>query len=104
MAASKIPTQNTKTGRTVLTPTGKRIAVSARDVMATLLDVMAQAQKRGMKTAAKTLDHNGDMVVIVAFAITGMDVVAEGGTFKIAGRAITDPAAWEDLRDVMADE
>jgi len=104
MAVSKIPAPNTMTGKRALTPTDKRILASARDVMATLLDAMGQAVRAGMRTATTTRDHNGRKVVIIAFAITDFDVVAEAGTFKIDGRAITDPAAWIDLRDVMADE
>lgn len=104
MAVSKSPEQNTPTGKRALTPTEKRTLVSARDVMATVLDAMGQALRAGMRTATTTRDHNGRKVVIIAFAITDFDVVAEAGTFKIGGRAITDPAAWVDLRDVMVGE
>jgi hypothetical protein len=101
MAVSKIPVPNTPTGKRELTLTEKRTLVSARDVMATILDATGQAKRAGMKTASKTYSHNGRKVVVLAFAITDFDVVAEGGTFTIDGRAITDPFAWDDLRDVM---
>jgi hypothetical protein len=103
MAVLKSPAQNTPTGKLGLTPTEKRTLVSARDVMATIQDALGQAKRAGMKTASKTYSHNGVKVAVIAFAITDFDVVAEGGTFQIDGRAITDPSAWDDLRDVMAD-
>ena len=103
MAVLKTPAPNTPTGKRELTPTEKRTLVLSRDVMATVHDAVFQARHAGMKTASKTYSHNGQKVVVIAFAITDFDVVAEGGTFTIDGRAITDPSAWNDLRDVMAD-
>jgi len=104
MEVSKIPVPIMRTGKRELTLTKKRILVSARDIMATVLDVIGQASRCGMKTASKTYSHNGKKVVVIAFAITDFDVMAEGGSFKIDGRAITDPSVWDDLRDVMAGE
>ena len=103
MAVLKTPSPNTPTGKRVLTPIEKRTLVSARDVMATVLDAMGQAIRAGMRTATTTRDHNGHKVVIIAIAIPDFDVMATGETFLIDGRAITDAAAWDDLRDVMAE-
>ena len=104
MAVSKTPSHNTPTGKRALTPTDKSTLVSARDVMATVLDAMRMATKVGMRVATTNRDHNGRSVVIIAFAMKDLDVMADGGTFKIDGRAITDARAWDDLRDVMAEK
>jgi hypothetical protein len=103
MAVSNIPVPSTQTGKPELTPTDKRTLVMARDVMATVLDATSQARRSGMITAQATRNHNGRSVVVVAFAITGHDVVANREMFFIDGRAITDADAWADLRDVMAE-
>ena len=103
MAVSKIPSHNTAIGKTDLKPTDKLILVSARDVMATVLDAIAQARRAGMRTATTSRERNGRKVVIIAFAIPEHDVMADGETFRIDGRAITDADAWADLRDVMAE-
>ena len=104
MAVSNTPSQATPTGKRELTLTEKRTIVSARDVMATVQDALGQATRAGMRIASGTYDHNGRKVVVIAFAITGFDVMAEAGTFKIDGRAITETADWLDLRNVMAEE
>lgn len=103
MAVSKSPVPNTAIGKRELTPTDKRTLVSARDVMATVLDAQGQARRAGMRTATTTRDHLGRKIVIIAFAITDFDLEAGAGTFWVDHRAITDPTGWTDLRDVMAE-
>lgn len=72
--------------------------------MATLLDVMAQAKKAGMRTNHATLVHNGQRVIVMAFSLPDHDVMANpDGSLVIDGRNVTDPTAWDDLRDVMAE-
>ena len=103
MAVLKTPAPNTPTGKRALTPTEKRTLVLARDVMATVLDALRQAQKAGMRTAITTRQSKNGKVIVLGFAITGFDVMAENGKILIDGRAITDAFEWNDLRDVMAE-
>lgn len=100
MAQSKTRARNTPNGAHVSRPTDKRTIVLARDVVATVLDAVFQARKAGMRSAI--MSKNG--VLIVGFALNGVAITVKNGKVLLGGRAITDPDAWDDLRDVMAEE
>lgn len=104
MAASKSHAPKLQTGKTELTRTDKLTLVSARDVMATILDALRMAKKAGMRFVMATRTHGGRKVVVMAISLPQHDMAANGGSFSIDGRAITDAAAWADLRDVMAED
>jgi len=104
MEALKKPAPNMQTGKRELTHTEKLMLVSARDVMATIQDALNLATRSGLKIAITSYPHNGIEIAVMAVSIPKFDVVARNGTFEIDGRAITDPIAWDDLRDVMADK
>lgn len=103
MAVSNIPDKDLTSGKQELPHTVKTMLVMARNVMASLIDVLAQAKKAGMKTNYATLSHNGHRVLAIVFALPEHDVMVKDGKFWIDDRAITDPQAWDDLRDVMAE-
>ena len=109
MAASNIPEQTLPDGRSELEYTKKRTLVVARRALASLMDVVSQAIRGGMLVSMTTIENKGRRFAVVALGLPAGDVVAtlnrRTGRQAITadGRDITDPAAWEDCKEVMAE-
>ena len=86
-------------GTGALPSTKNAMLVSQRRVLATLLDVMAQAKEAGMLMPSIVAD--GKLFVMVAVIGTEIGLIEkpEGIDYKLGEREVSNPDHWKDLLD-----